>query len=187
MLYPKDPKVRVERHEKTLRIEWHNGHIAGLLISLFGIAMCVLAWFASIVPNPSDELHPFIHVWGIFFGMSVFLGLLPVFSGTVFAFNRSIIHADHGRLTARVAPFRIRKTIILRGSDISQFFVAPGAASQALYVMNAEHFKRVLSSNFPSSFAAYQICHELQDWYGLEDLPVYGQTDLPHQPGPRVK
>lgn len=187
MLYPKDPKVQVERHDKTLKIEWRNGHIAGLLLTLFGIVMCILAWFGSLVPNPSDELHPVIHVWGLFFGMSAFLGVFPILAGIVFAFNRTIVHADHERLTARIVPFSFRKPLILRGTELSQFFIAPCNASLALYVMDAEHFQRILASNFPSSFAAYQVCHELQDWFGLEDLPVFGHTDLPHQPGPRSK
>ncbi|MBS1716772.1 MAG: hypothetical protein JSS72_03450 [Armatimonadetes bacterium] len=31
-----------------------------------------------------------------------------------------------------------------------------------------------------------QICHELQDFYGLEDLPIYGITTDPAHPGPRM-
>jgi hypothetical protein len=83
------------------------------------------------------------------------------------------------------------KPKIVAAKGIQQFFTSADTSGSGsyygLYLIDGDsHYVR-LASIFPSGFARHQVCHELQDWYGLEDLPVFGHTSLPHQPGPRSK
>lgn len=188
MLYPKDPKVRVEKHAKTLTIEWKWGSGSGYIFTIFSLIIFVFFWFVAHTPTVEYDHPPTSHVMGMLaFGWGC-IALPSLLGGLTLLFNKTTIHADHDKIVRTVGPLPWKKPIVLRGPEISQFFVASpqdGVSARTLFVLDADQYQRKLASNFPSSFAAYQICHELQDWYGLPDLPVYGHTDLPQHPGPR--
>ena len=189
MLYPKDPKVRVERHEKTLKIEWNWGSRGGYVWVAFGfIIYLVLIPFAQ-APTMSGEPRGAPEIFGLATLLS-FFAVPMILGGLTGALNKTVIHADHQRFTVRVGPFRWHKAKIVAGQEIQQFFVNSHVTSSSsvygsLYLLDGQSHTVTLATLFPSRFAAHQICHELQDFYGLEDLPVFGQNTLPHQPGPR--
>ena len=191
MLYPKDPKVRVERHDKTLKIEWNWGGKGGYVFVALAVILAILIWFAAASTYSSEVGSSIWPQIGFFAFLSLLTVVPMVLMGLTSALNKTTIHADHERLSVRVSPLPWVRPKIVPGKGIQQFFSTTTASSSSayvgLYVIDKDsHYVR-LAGTFPSGFAVHQICHELQDWYGLEDLPVYGQTDLPHQPGPRVR
>ena len=189
MLYPKDPKVRVERHEKTLKIEWNWGDSGGYVWVAFGFLIYLILIPLAKTPTMSGEPRSVGELLGFGAGLSL-LAIPTILLGLTGAVNKTVIHADHERFTVRVIPLRWFKAKIIAGREIQQFFVNSHVSSStsvfgSLYLLDGDSHTITLASTFPSRFAAHQICHELQDWYGLEDLPVFGQNTLPHQPGPR--
>lgn len=93
--------------------------------------------------------------------------------------NRTTLIADKFRLIAKSGP--INKRILLHTEGVQQFFTHhPGATTTngtvayRVYMMDADSVAHPVWSAFPSTMALHQVCHELQDFYGLEDLPVYG-------------
>ena len=191
MLYPKDPKVRVERHEKTLKIEWNWGSGGGYIFLVMGLGLLPLFWWAFGQPAINEEVRPLGEHLSIFIPFAILIPGPLILGGLTMLFNKTMIQADHERFIVRVRPFRWMKPILISSREIQQFFVGASGSGEAtcgsLYLLDGQsHYVR-LSTFFPSRFAAHQICHELQDWYRLEDLPVFGHTDLPHHPGPRLK
>ncbi|MEI7987280.1 MAG: hypothetical protein WCI55_16780 [Armatimonadota bacterium] len=190
MLYPKDPKVRVVRHDKTLKIEWNWGG-GGHIFLFVGVALLPFFWWTFGLPTINHDVRPLGEHIGLFF-MATCLVSLPIILGALtMMLNKTMIHADHERFLVRVGPLRWKKSKLVPANDIQQFFVSGNSSGQAtvssLYLLDANSHTILIASYFPSGFASHQICHELQDWYGLDDLPVYGHNDLPHQPGPRAK
>jgi hypothetical protein len=191
MLYPKDPKVRVVRHEKTLKIEWNWGTKSGYVWLVLAGLVIVSMIYVMQAPNMNGDARGL----GDIIGFSVLFGIIfvpMILGGLTAALNKTTIHADHERFLVRVGPFRWSKPKIIKASEIQQFFIGGHSSGQAsfsksLYLLDNESHYVLLTSIFPSSFAAHQICHELLDWYGFEDLPVYGESSLPHHPGPRLK
>lgn len=191
MLYPRDPKVHVERHEKTLKIEWKWGGNGGYVGLALGILTLPLFWWAAIQPNVNVDSKTLSQILAMFIPMTLFFSVPIILSALTAILNKTTIHADHDRFIVRVGPLPWMRPKLVSGKEIQQFFIGSTGSGQStygsLYLIDGQsHYVR-LTSMFPSGFAAHQICHELQDWYGLEDLPVYGHTDLPHQPGPRAK
>ncbi len=191
MLYPKDPKVRVERHEKTLKIEWNWGGNGGYVIVVIALALLPLFWWLASQPSMSEDVRPLRETIASFLGFSGLICLPMIIAGLTSVLNRTMIHADHERFIVRVGPFPWVRPKIVAAKGIQQFFSSTAASNSGgftgLYLIDGESHYIRLSSIFPSGFAVHQICHELQDWYGLEDLPIFGQNTLPHQPGPRSK
>lgn len=191
MLYPRDPKVRVERHEKTLKIEWNWGSKGGY--AWVAIALLVMLLSIPVIQAPTMSGEP--HGIGDIFGFIVLFSCLSIpiaLGGFTAALNKTTIHAGEDKFIVRVGPLRWTKPKELKAKEIQQFFVGGLSSGQtsfskSLYCLDRESHYVLLTSIFPSSFAAHQICHELLDWYGLEDLPVYGESSLPHNPGPRLK
>jgi hypothetical protein len=192
MLYPKDPKVRVERHEKTLKIEWNWGSKGGFVVAGIAFALALVIWFTTVyMADPETGGSPASRI-----GFVCFICLLTVIPmilmGLTSALNKTMIHADHERFIIRTLPFPWVKSKIVSAKGIQQFFVGVPASSQSvsskmLYLLDADSHYVALTSVFPSVFGSHQVCHELQDWYGLEDMHVFGHTDLPHVPGPRTR
>ncbi len=189
MLYPKDPKVRVERHEKTLKIEWNWGSKGGYIYPIFGIVLWVIFGYTATLPGSYGDPRDQGNIVSL-----IVMGFLVFFASTIFGltmvFNKTLIHADHERFIVKVHPFPWFRPKVVRAKGIQQFFVGGQSAAQnesnrTIYLLDeSSHFVRV-TSMAPSSFSVHQVCHELQDFYGLEDLPVYGQNTQPHQPAPR--
>ena len=191
MLYPKDPKVRVERHDKTLKIEWNWGGSGGYVFVVLSLILLPLFWWVSAQPSMSEDVRPLAEQLRSFACFSLLINVPMMLLGLTIVLNKTMIHADHERFIVRVGPFPWIKAKIVSAKGIQQFFSGVDASSSSgyygLYLIDGDsHYVRI-GSVFPSGFARHQVCHELQDWYGLEDLPVFGHTDLPHQPGPRPK
>ena len=133
------------------------------------------------VSRSADNILQLRVMTGIFvFGFVVY-GLFQIF-------NKTKILADKIDVTCHstLLPFLFSKSVPADG--ILQVFVRPPKTKSFfghLYAMDKNSHCTRLTSGMPSEIAAHQICHELQDFYGLEDLPVFGQNTLPHQPGPR--
>jgi hypothetical protein len=192
MLYPKDPKVRVERHEETLKIEWRWGSNSGYIMVVIAIGLAIAVWFSGQITYQNDLGYSIWTRLGFFVGVNAITTFPLILIGLTSALNKTMIQADKERLLVRVGPIRWIKPKELKAGAIQQFFVGGHSSGQpsiskSLYLLDQESHYVLLTSTFPSSFAAHQICHELLDWYGLEDLPVYGESSLPHNPGPRVK
>ncbi|MEI8281370.1 MAG: hypothetical protein WCG75_03095 [Armatimonadota bacterium] len=192
MLYPKDPKVRVERHDKTLKIEWNWGTKSGYICVAIAVLLAMVLWFVTASTSTPEMGWNIWSQLGFFFFVCLVTVFPLILMGLTSALNKTTIHADHERLIVRTAPIPWNKSRLIASKGIQQFFVGNPVSSQSvpgrtlILIDKDSHFVR-LTSSFPSGFAAHQICHELQDWYGLEDLPVFGQNTLPHQPGPRSK
>ena len=188
MLYPRDPKVVTQKSEETLSIEWKWKNENGVPMALSSIMLTISAVMVVVLPDkPGQEMS---HDGRVFFYVLMILVVPTMYIYCLSCFlNRTKIHADRERLVVKTSPFPWFKRVVIASEGITQFFVVQARRNSrkhwTLYCLgpNSNYFS--IGQYFPSEFAAYQICHELQDFYGLEDLPVYGQTNLPHQSGPR--
>jgi len=121
------------------------------------------------------------------------MGLLLLYFGLCMALNKTTIVATRTGVKRHIGPLFVRKDLTIEASLLKQFFVSRYQSSTqtnssyapAIYVMDSDQHVHLFASGLPSPFASYQVQHELQDYYGLEDLPVYGVTTDPAHPGPR--
>jgi hypothetical protein len=157
------------------------------VIGLGVIFYAMLLWAASEpikqgVPRTPENVRDLLV-------MSSVMCLIAFVCGLVQILNRNVIIANRSQIVILSRPFRV-PTVDIDTVGILQFFVRPTMSKSFfghLYVMNSKSECIRLTSSAPSVAAIYQICHELQDFYELDDLPVYGQNTQPHQPGPRTK
>jgi hypothetical protein len=190
MLYPKDPKILVKRHERTILIEWRWKNENGASAIMMFVIFAMLTVMANFLPEkPGQEMSSTGHlVFNIAMGVSLPASLFYCLSCW---FNKTQIHADHERLIVKSLTFPWFKPVVIPAKSIEQFFISRSPfgsrRSQTLFVLFEDSQSQAIGHYFPSSFAAYHVCHELQDWFDLEDLPVFGHTSLPHQPGPRSR
>ena len=189
MLYPKDSKLTVRKREESLQIEWSWNRRTGYLALLAAIVFSILIFVISNEPTkpglPRSESNV-RELWVL--GGIYIVGFVGVAITNIF--NRTEIVATKDAIECHAHPFTLSKRNQFAMDGVQQFFVRPsktGNFSGWLYVMDKNSECTLLTYRMPSTFAAFQICHELQDFYGLEDLPVYGQNTQPHQPGPRNK
>jgi hypothetical protein len=89
MLYPKDPKVRVERHEKTLKIEWNWGGKGSYFGLALGILTVPLFWWASIQPNLYVESKTFSQTLQMFLPMTCFISIPIVLMALTSLLNKT--------------------------------------------------------------------------------------------------
>lgn len=142
----------------------------------------------ATAPNPKTGIKPDSG----FVPMTILASIYVVPSfvwGLANLLNKTSIVATRENISMSVSPIPLAKTVVKSSLGVQQFFVRPsktGKFSGWLYMMDKKSECSLISYRMSSSFAAFQICHELQDFYGLEDLPVYGQNTQPHQPGPRT-
>jgi hypothetical protein len=188
MLYPKDPKIAVQKRDRTMSIEWKWKNENGISMTLIGIMLTLSAVMVVVMPEkPGQEMSQGGRLWFYVF-MSFALSGLYAYCLSCWL-NRTKIRIDRERMIVRTSPFPWFKPVVIDSSSIQQFFIGKSPLGsrkiQTLFVLREGSDVQAIGHYFPSSFAAYQVCHELQDFYGLDDLPVYGQTSLPHQPGPR--
>jgi hypothetical protein len=116
-----------------------------------------------------------------------------MYGGLALDLNRTRIVATKTCISRAIRPIPTAKGISRSSSGIKQFFAVnsavrtsdQGYVSNAIYFIDANDHVWCLAANLPSSFAAHHICHELEDFYGIEDMDVYGVTTDPSHPGPR--
>ncbi len=148
----------------------------------------VTAIMVAVLPEkPGQEMS---HGSRLSFYILVCLALPSMYSYVLSCYlNRTKVHCEQERITVQAWPFPWFKTFEVPTKGLKQFFVTQSRSNSrkhwTLYFLDADSNYRELGKYFTSEIAAFQMCHELQDFYGLEDLPVYGQNTLPHQPGPR--
>ena len=163
MLYPKDPKVRVERHEKTLKIEWNWGGGGGYVFLVMGLALLPFFWWAFGQPSVSEEVRPLGEHLAMFFTFSLLISVPMILGALTLLLNKTMIHADHERFVMRVGPLRWKKPKIVAAKEIKQFFVGGNSSGQAtvcsLYLLDGNSHTISIASYFPSGFASHQVCH----------------------------
>ena len=115
-----------------------------------------------------------------------------IYYGLVVLFNKTRIRADRDRVIRTVGPWPVFRTVSLPALGLRQFFAISNGGSKSstyfantIYAIDDQDHVWTLATALPSSFAAHQICHELEDFYRIEDVPVYGVTTDPSHPGPR--
>ncbi|HLK14636.1 MAG TPA: hypothetical protein VKT78_07500 [Fimbriimonadaceae bacterium] len=191
MLYPKDKSVTVARSADRLIITYRwrmQGAWALLVLGLFmGLVAPLL--LLLLVPQPAYEGRSGGQAAGLF--MFEFIAIPVVYGGLAFVLNRTIVVADREQIRATSGPIPAALSRHFDTKGVTQFFVRRPGSSQgqssigSVYMLDAEHVAHHLLVNLPSTFAASQVVHELQDFYGLEDLEIYGVTTDPEHPGPR--
>ncbi|MEI8281369.1 MAG: hypothetical protein WCG75_03090 [Armatimonadota bacterium] len=190
MLYPKDSDVKVERHEGAMKLEWRWKSEDKAPMTLVAIMMSVAAIIVVVLPEkPGQEMS---QGGRLFFYIFMALALPSMYSYVLSCYlNRTKAHCERERITVQTWPFPWFKTFEIPAKGIKQFFVTLSRSNSrkhwTLYFLDADSNYRELGKYFTSEIAAFQVCHELQDFYCLEDLPVYGQNTQPHQPGPRAR
>ena len=190
MLYPKDSRVSVTKEADSIELKWNWFRKDRGVLLLNAVMFAGIGVIGLIVPDkPGQVTPPFAHFMFWFF-LTVMVPGLVTNSSTWFV-NKSVVHGTKETIRIHSSPFRRIKPIEFESEGITQFFVTQSRTNNGknwtLYYLDRDSNYHVLGQFFASEVAAYQICHELQDFYGLEDLPVYGQNTQPHQPGPRNK
>lgn len=188
MIIPKDPKVRIIRSAQRLEIEVdHSSPLGWFFVAVFGGlgSIAVISMVATNLNNPSYFDPPTIGLLAFFvigFGLFVYLGLAMIL-------NKSRIIGDHHRLIYTHGPlYGYPQRKALHHTDgVKQFFARSYHSSSSssttihgtIYMLDRDDHAHLILGVFPSHFAAAQIRHELQDFYGLEEIPIYGEN-----PGP---
>ncbi len=115
-----------------------------------------------------------------------------IYLGLASMLNKTTINADRDGIACVSGPLLWHRTVKLKAAGILQFFVpvrisasSSSSAANVLFVMDAGHVVHKISGTLPNQFAAHHVRHELQDFYGLEDMDVYGVTTSAEHPGPR--
>ena len=189
MLYPKDREIRIDKTTDRMVIEWRWKRIQGVGFLFLCAFFVAFFWFMATAPNPKTSVKPDDGYLPLMVLASVYV--VPTLAwGLANILNKTSIVASQKTLLMRISPIPWSKSVSVSGHGIQQFFVKSVTGKsvyRSIYVMDVEGHCFHLAFRMPSEFAAHQICHELQDFYGLEDLPVYGQNTQPHQPGPRTQ
>ena len=186
MLIPKDPKVVISRSTNRLEIEVDHRNATGWVLVGFAVLLTGAMILASMTPMRDGSERSSGDLMGIAF-MTLLMDVPLLFGGLAIAINKTRIIADHHRVVIRSGPMPMypSKPKLLHSDGVQQFFcrnISRSSSSSSgytggLYMMDREDHAQLILGVFPSPFAASQICHELQDFYHLEDLEVYGQPE----------
>ena len=166
----------------------------GLVFLILGTLGEVAIFFAAQVPTRNGYERSFGETVGFILFMSFFF-LPMMYLGLAWILNTTVIRATPDFVTQKTGPIWLRRQVKFSASGLKQFFAVAAASSNnsqtyaanSVYLIDAHDSVWRLAPGLPSSFAANQICHELEDFYGIEDQPVYGVTTDPTHPGPRPK
>lgn len=190
MLYPKDPSVTVKHQQGTLVIvyKWANG--SGWAAIFLGALYAALpALILASAPHRKPQSVASVVGPLMFFEL---IGLAIAYYGAVHLMNRTTIVASPTSVDVTSGPLPASKSKHISGVGLKQFFVLPVNGKRGTIVFNRVYWvspddvvQPMLTNLNP--FAAMQVRHELQDFYGLEDLEIYGVTTDPDHPGPRAK
>lgn len=122
----------------------------------------------------------------LFFGPISYIGL-------AMAMNRYTVVASQSSLSASCGPIPFIRARRYAPCTLVQAYVAVGlqtSQSAMSYTMGIVHVIDKDSNSdplcsAPSSNGAFQIVHELQEFYGWDDCEVFGHTTDPRHPGIR--
>lgn len=178
MLFPKDRGVKVSRLADGLAIEWRRDRTIGWSMIAMGVITLLAGATSALSGNrhalprsPQDAL--------LFMGLMAIFGLPMIYIGLACLINRNRIEANHSELKCTVGPLWSGRPVSLPMKGVKQFFATgnPSGGQSSIYVMDAMNEVHALSRVVPSAFAASHICHELNTYFGLEELPIHGVSD----------
>ncbi len=171
-------------------MRWALGSKKYLVYTLTFPLFTGLGWAAGNSPTASGDRS----VGGIigftaFFAIS---GFAIAYCAAAYALNICEIRADRTCITYSSGPFRWFRPKSFDAIGLGQFFAKESVRgssvliTNAVYLIDAQGHAELLCGYLPSTFAMHQTVHELLDFYGLEDMEVYGETHLPNHPGIRT-
>jgi hypothetical protein len=112
------------------------------------------------------------------------------YMGFCYRFNTNTVIAKKDMINFAIKPLPYSRSKMFNANIIQQFYVGKDMSGKSISygVLNCvdnDGTVHDIAAIFPSSNAAFQVCHELMDFYGLEEKEIYGHTNLPHHPGIR--
>lgn len=173
MLYPKDPSLRVESRDEGIEISWRWGHKQGkefLYMRCIFLAMALIGpWIPDTSPRPMDLTSK-----AILFGFFVAASVLLIVIGWNMYLARVKMHVSANELKIR-GGLNIR-TQVFDTDGAKQFFVRKSHSGRyvSLYFLDHDCNCYTITGKFGSPLSADHVCRELQTFYGLEDIPVFG-------------
>jgi len=187
VLYPKDKRVTVDRGKDRLSISWNLPKGNGWALVLMGILVSGLFLVVGFVPSRYGEPRTIADA-AIGIGLAVLIGVPLNYFGVAYLIGSARMEADHNVLKFSFGPFWVRRAILLPASTFLQFYVVRASTSSlsaALYYLDRDEVSHPLTTLLPSQVGAFQICHELTDFYDLQEQEIFGITSAPHHPGIR--
>jgi len=188
MLYPKDPSINVERSEDAITFRWKRPVIEAKLALSIPVIFMAMAVLVAFLPSDSSDPTP---AWQILLAFFLFTSPLT-YIGIALLVNTSELTADKSNVTFTSGPMPQFRSKQVSSVGAKQFFALKAETAStghyranAVYVIDGSDHVHLVVASLPSTFAANQICHELEDFYGIEDMEVYGVTTAPEHPGPR--
>lgn len=148
---------------------------------------CILGLFALVVLIGLEGAAELDRIWYWFdVVLASLLGipaLIFLVYGVAGLFNWIELTATSESLCWRSEPFNFSSRSF-KTAGVKQFWLAYDVRSiltPAIYMLDSQDHPLKVLWHFPSKFAARQVVRELQDFYGLEDLPVEGHPSLIEQ------
>ncbi len=193
MLYPKDPQLTVQQSPDAVQFNWRPTSTAiGVFLICVGILLTVAGVLAGSAPLSTGEPRSKGEVIGLISLMGGF-GLFVSYYGLAGTLGRTQLRADQSTISRWTGPLPWSRRVTYPAQGVKQFFAqgrtynsTTGSSSYgSVYLIDAQDHAHLVATGLPSSFAANQVCHVLEDFYGIEDMPVYGVTTDPTHPGPR--
>ena len=186
MIYPKDHRVKTTQDGDTLTITYRLGkkiYAIGALL-LFSFPFLPLLSVGSVTRSGEVQTLQSMVGTGLFFALFFWpFGYLIL----VFALNFVTVRAAKSKLEIVNGPLPFCRTREYEAEEIIQFFVCDVRTNSnhidSVKLVDTEHIVRPVTDNHPSKFAALDICHSLQQFYGLEKREIYGITTHQKPPG----
>lgn len=179
MIYPKDHRVKTTQDGDTLTITYRLGKkiyaIGSLLI--FSFPFLPLLSVGSVTRyGEVQTLQSMIGIGSIFALFCWPFSYLIL----VFALNFVTVRATKSKLEIVNGPLPFSRHRVYDGGEFIQFFVCDVRANSTIVdsvkLVDIDHIVRPVTDQHPSKFAALDICHSLQQFYGLEKREIYGIT-----------
>lgn len=179
MIYPKDHRVKTSQDGDTLTITYRLGKRIYALGSLLIFSFPFLPLLSVGSVTRSGEVQTLQSMVGT--GLFIALFFWPLcYLSLVFAKNFVTVKATKSKLEIVNGPLPFCRTREYDAEKIIQFFVCDVRSNRTLIdsvkLVDTEHIVRPVTDQHPSKFAALDICHSLQQFYGLEKREIYGLT-----------
>ncbi|HEY3781353.1 MAG TPA: hypothetical protein VGL56_09745 [Fimbriimonadaceae bacterium] len=184
MIKPKDPNVRVDRSPGNLLITYRCNPAFGLFpwtLLAFFIILNLVPLSILIPFNSEGSNFPILRLWALWLVVNIYA--LPCLFGVLYLwFDKVTISATSEviKLKMRPFPFQLDKTYSVAGAK--QFFTRlprrdiPGI-SKSILMISVEGYLVTIPARLPTGVAVNQVVGELQNFYGLKKLAVYGFTN----------
>lgn len=184
MLYPKDPNISVIRDKETLKISykwpWNSAWLPACtgLFFAFGTFMVLNEPLENGAPRTLGDFLVGLAILG-----SISVALLV--AGAAFWLNKTSLTATTDILVIETSPVSFRRRQQFEAKKILRFFAySPSRVTStksndnftAIFLMDTDQVVHRMVATLPSRFASNQVVHELQIFYCLEDLPIFGVT-----------